>query len=260
MRRKNLLRGLKKKKTRLPFHGKAEGGTARPRADRLASFRKPGPPGDVEPINPNTPNAPPDGAVRQKFQGGGAVKALPAPTPKPALEKPDVARDVVRGVESIGRNPGRPYQAGGAIPPGFRARSFNAPRPPWTDSEQEFTRHPSKEWGYGGTGKRATDSEEERPALPNVELERPSVKELDLDLRPSVKEVGPPKRKAGGWIAGARESMERRGTVGSLRKAMGAKEGQKIPTSSLQAKKAQAERTGNTKMMRKVNFALNVRK
>jgi hypothetical protein len=127
MRRKNLIRGLKKK-TRLPFHGKAEGGSARRRADRLATYRKPGPPGDVEPINPNEPNAPPDGAVRQKFQ------------------------------------------AGGAIPPGFRARS-SEPR--------------------------------ERPALPNVELERPSVKELDLDLRPSVKEVGPPKRKAGGHITTA---------------------------------------------------------
>jgi len=65
---------------------------------------------------------------------------------------------------------------------------------------------------------------------------------------------------SGKWIGKARASMERRGTVGSLRKAMGAKEGQKIPTSSLQAKKAQAKRTGNTAMMRKVNFALNVRK
>jgi len=64
----------------------------------------------------------------------------------------------------------------------------------------------------------------------------------------------------GKWIGKARASMERRGTVGSLRKAMGAKEGQKIPTSSLEAKKAQAKRTGNTAMMRKVNFALNVRK
>ena len=27
---------------------------------------------------------------------------------------------------------------------------YNAPRPPWTDYEQEFTRHPSAAWGYGG--------------------------------------------------------------------------------------------------------------
>jgi hypothetical protein len=203
MRRKNLIRGLKKK-TRLPFHGKAEGGSARRRADRMATYRKPGPPGDVEPINPNEPNAPPDGAVRQKFKAGGVAKR----------------------------------QYGGRLP--LSERSWRE-RPALPKPEPL-----------------------ERPALPNVELERPSVKELDLDLRPSVKEVGPPKRKAGGdtgkWIGKARASMERRGTVGSLRKAMGAKEGQKIPTSSLQAKKAQAERTGNTKMMRKVNFALNVRK
>jgi len=64
---------------------------------------------------------------------------------------------------------------------------------------------------------------------------------------------------SGKWIGKARASMERRGTVGSLRKAMGTKSGETIPTSSLQAKKAQAKRTGNTKMMRKVQFALNVR-
>jgi len=67
-------------------------------------------------------------------------------------------------------------------------------------------------------------------------------------------------KDGGKWIGKARASMERRGTVGSLRKAMGTKSGETIPTGSLEAKKAQAKRTGNTKMMRKVNFALNVRK
>jgi hypothetical protein len=62
------------------------------------------------------------------------------------------------------------------------------------------------------------------------------------------------------WIQGARESMERRGTVGSLRKAMGVKGKATIPTGKLEAKKAAAERSGNTKMIRKVQFALNVRK
>jgi len=62
------------------------------------------------------------------------------------------------------------------------------------------------------------------------------------------------------WIGKARASMERRGTVGSLRKAMGVKGEATIPTGKLEAKKAQAKRTGNTAMMRKVNFALNVRK
>ena len=35
----------------------------------------------------------------------------------------------------------------------------NKPRDSFTKGEQEFTRHPSKEWGYAGTGKRATDDE-----------------------------------------------------------------------------------------------------
>jgi len=67
-------------------------------------------------------------------------------------------------------------------------------------------------------------------------------------------------KDGGQWIGKARASMERRGTVGSLRKAMGVKGDATIPTGRLEAKKAQAKRTGNTAMMRKVNFALNVRK
>jgi hypothetical protein len=94
-------------------------------------------------------------------------------------------------------------------------------------------------------------------------LEKPDMaRDLERDVGAISRAT---RRKDGGdtggkWIGKARASMERRGTVGSLRKAMGAKEGQKIPTARLEAKKAQAERTGNTKMMRKVNFALNVRK
>jgi hypothetical protein len=33
--------------------------------------------------------------------------------------------------------------------PAIRWR-FNAPRPPWTNYEQEMTRHPSPQWGYAG--------------------------------------------------------------------------------------------------------------
>jgi hypothetical protein len=40
-----------------------------------------------------------------------------------------------------------------------RRSSYNSPRKPWTSGEQEFTRHPSKEWGYAGTGKRAGDED-----------------------------------------------------------------------------------------------------
>jgi hypothetical protein len=100
---------------------------------------------------------------------------------------------------------------------------------------------------------------------PNLKATEPGLTPGGAARASQARRAGIPQRKDGGdtggkWIGKARASMERRGTVGSLRKAMGAKEGQKIPTSSLQAKKAQAERTGNTKMMRKVNFALNVRK
>jgi hypothetical protein len=115
----------------------------------------------------------------------------------------------------------------------------------------------------GGSARRRPDRAMQRGGValrePGEAVENPPSEDEKKD-----RYLGIVKRKAGGdtgkWIGKARESMERRGTVGSLRKAMGAKEGQKIPTSSLQAKKAQAERTGNTKMMRKVNFALNVRK
>lgn len=31
---------------------------------------------------------------------------------------------------------------------------YNAPRAPWTNYEQEFTRHPDPYWGYGGINSR----------------------------------------------------------------------------------------------------------
>ena len=60
------------------------------------------------------------------------------------------------------------------------------------------------------------------------------------------------------WIQPAREKMEAKGTVGSLRKIAGAKDG--ISDSKLSSLKATAKRTGNTKLMKKVTFAQNVRK
>src|SRR5215475_2338599 len=66
---------LRKKKKRLPFYAKVGGGLARHRADRKA-YRRGGmvkSKADGEPISPNEPNAPAGGAVRQKFQEGGAV-------------------------------------------------------------------------------------------------------------------------------------------------------------------------------------------
>jgi hypothetical protein len=111
----------KKKKKKFPFYSKAAGGAARRRPDRKAAGGCVRP-GDVEPLSSSEANAPAGGKVEQKFQAGGATDTAP------------VAR---------------------------RARGFNAPRPPWTNYEQEFTRHPSKEWGYAGTGKRATDTDTE---------------------------------------------------------------------------------------------------
>ena len=47
--------------------------------------------------------------------------------------------------------------------------------------------------------------------------------------------------------------------VGSLRKAMGAKKGKKLSTSALAAKKAAAQKSGNTAMVKKTTFAINAR-
>lgn len=62
------------------------------------------------------------------------------------------------------------------------------------------------------------------------------------------------------WIGPARERMERKGTVGSLHKALGVPQGDTIPEKKLSVAKSRAERAGNTKMIRKITFAENVRK
>jgi hypothetical protein len=66
--------------------------------------------------------------------------------------------------------------------------------------------------------------------------------------------------KADHWIQGAREKMEKKGTVGALHREMGVPAGSKIPARKLSAAKSEAEKTGNTKMLRRVQFAQNVRK
>lgn len=48
--------------------------------------------------------------------------------------------------------------------------------------------------------------------------------------------------------------MEQKGTVGSLRSALGVKKGETIPLAKLKAAKK------NPKLAKKANFALNVRK
>lgn len=62
------------------------------------------------------------------------------------------------------------------------------------------------------------------------------------------------------WIGPARARMEKKGTVGSLHKALGVPQGDKIPGKMLSTAKAKAEHAGNTKMIRKITFAENVRK
>jgi len=66
-------------------------------------------------------------------------------------------------------------------------------------------------------------------------------------------------KKPGRWIQKAREKMEAKGTVGSLRKEAGAKKGEPIAASKLAALGAKAKKTGNTELAQKVNFAKNVR-
>jgi hypothetical protein len=62
------------------------------------------------------------------------------------------------------------------------------------------------------------------------------------------------------WIAGARAEMDRKGTHGALHRELGVPSGEKIPAAKLSAAKARAERTGDTKLLRRVVFAENVRK
>jgi len=58
------------------------------------------------------------------------------------------------------------------------------------------------------------------------------------------------------WIQAARERMERKGTVGSLRRIAGVKKGEKIPLKKLE----QLAHSQNPKTRKKAQFALNVRK
>lgn len=62
------------------------------------------------------------------------------------------------------------------------------------------------------------------------------------------------------WIQKARKSMERRGTVGSLHRALGVPEDETIPAKKMAAAASRAKRTGNTALAKKVNFARNVAK
>jgi hypothetical protein len=63
----------------------------------------------------------------------------------------------------------RGRQEGGDVadeqPPQQRWR-YNAPRPPWTNYEQEFTRHPSADFGYAGTGGSRLVDHDNDPDLP----------------------------------------------------------------------------------------------
>ena len=47
--------------------------------------------------------------------------------------------------------------------------------------------------------------------------------------------------------------------VGSLRSAMGAKKGQDLSVGAMKSKMAAAKKTGNTAMVKKLNFAINAR-
>lgn len=71
-------------------------------------------------------------------------------------------------------------------------------------------------------------------------------------------------RKSGGatnkWIQGARERMDKKGTKGALHRELGVKEGEKIPRSKMEHAKAKAEREGDTKTIRRITFAENVRR
>ena len=62
------------------------------------------------------------------------------------------------------------------------------------------------------------------------------------------------------WIGKARDKMEKKGTVGALHRDLGVPLGQKIPASKLAGAKSRADRAGNTKLARRVQFAENVRK
>jgi hypothetical protein len=57
------------------------------------------------------------------------------------------------------------------------------------------------------------------------------------------------------WIGPAREKMEKKGTVGSLHKALGVPEGKKIPLAKMET--AKKDRPG---LRKKIQFAENVRK
>lgn len=58
------------------------------------------------------------------------------------------------------------------------------------------------------------------------------------------------------WIQKARESMEKRGTVGSLHKALGVAQGEKIPGSKL----TKALHSKSAAIRKKAQFAANVKK
>jgi hypothetical protein len=58
------------------------------------------------------------------------------------------------------------------------------------------------------------------------------------------------------WAQKARDRMEKKGTVGSLHRALGVPEGKKIPP----AKMAAAKNSSSPAIRKKANFAININK
>lgn len=76
-------------------------------------------------------------------------------------------------------------------------------------------------------------------------------------------EMGDPRARGGRtdkWIQGAREGMEKHGTKGALHRQLHVPGGEKIPERKLEAAKGKAERSGDTKTIRRITFAENVRR
>jgi hypothetical protein len=153
---------LKKKKKKLPFHGKVAGGNARRRPDRKA-FQAGGGISSIrrKPVPGEKREPPPFGPTEGLRRGGAVASKADADLINPNEPNAPAGGKVVK------------RQEGGAIPPGLRTRQAPRERP-------------------------ALPTARERLALPKeIELERPSVREIEMKA-PKVEEVGPPQRKRGG--------------------------------------------------------------
>jgi hypothetical protein len=145
---------------------------------------------------------------------------------------------------------GRAFAKGGGVRPHAHAKhEFNFGHHHGAGHEEPLETHPPAELKKGGVPKKHKHASGGRTALA---CGGKAMKDGGDD------EEDEPRHKSadgGRWIQAATNKMEKKGTVGSLHRALDVPEGNKIPAKKL----SKAEHSSSPALRKKANFAANVR-